>query len=347
MNANGPWRSPVPAVLAVIAGHFTVALHPAAAQTRSFSYDRLSFLEERLATEVGDVTFRLNGLLESPTTADLDGDEARHSEFLGNFDITAGTQLPNRWRVRLTYLGQYATQPLFNGEVAEGYGENALLSIGGAWGTMLAGNVSGVVREQTRRLRGLGGHQLVFDDVLGRIGERSVGYVGRFGPWVMSTVLDEEAGFKLGATFQRPLGNKDYRLTARYVESAFAPANESVLFDTQAVVVVGEFIYGATLLDLSLGHEQLSADALSADRSYLSSGVRTKLGAVGLFLEGHRSRIEGQDVLSATVGLEHDLARGLSATWGVHYADAVVNVGGVSLLDSRDRQFVFSLQYGF
>ena len=55
MNANGPWRSPVPAVLAVIVGHFTVALHPAAAQTRSFSYDRLSFLEERLATEVGDV----------------------------------------------------------------------------------------------------------------------------------------------------------------------------------------------------------------------------------------------------------------------------------------------------
>ena len=335
------------AVPAVVAGLFAAGLPSASAQTRLIDYDRLSYLEERLATEVGDITFRLNGLLETPTMVDLDAREARGSEFIGNFDLTAGTQLPNRWRVSLTYLGQYATRPLFNGEVTEGYGENALLSVGGAWGTMLAGNVSGVVREQTRRLRGLGGHSLVFDDVLGRLGERSVGYIGRFGPWVMSTVLDEEAGFDLGATYRRPIGNKDYRLTARYVESAYAPADDSVLFDTQAVVVVGEFIYGATLVDLSLGHERLSSDALSVDRAYLSSGVRTKLSAVGFFLEGHRSRIEGQFVTSATIGLEHDLARGLSATWGLRYSDAVVNVAGVSLLDSRERQFVLSILYAF
>ena len=348
MNANAACRSLLfPAVPAVVAGWFAAGLPAATAQTGLFSYDSLSFIEERVATEIGDLTLRLNGLLETPTMVDLDAGEARDSEFIGNFDLTAGTQLPNRWRVRLTYLGQYATQPLFNGEVTEGYGDNALLSVGGAWGTMLAGNVSGVVREQTRRLRGLGGHSLIFDDVLGRLGERSVGYVGRFGPWVMSTVVDEEAGVDLGATYRRPLGNKDYRLTARYVKSAYAPAGDSVLLDTQAVIVVGEFIYGATLFDLSVGHERLSSDALSADRSYLSSGIRTKLGAVGLFLEGHRGRIEGQKVTSATIGLAHDLARGLSATWGLHYADAVVNVAGVSLLDSHERQFVLSFLYGF
>ena len=335
------------AVLAIVAGHFAAAHISAVAQTGPFSYDRMSFLEERLATEVGDITLRLNGLLETPVMVDLDADEVTETEFIGNFDLTAGTQLPNRWRVRLTYLGQYATQPLLDSEVAGGYGDNALLSVGGAWGTMLAGNVSGAVREQTRRLRGLGGHSLIFDDVLGRLGERNIGYVGRFGPWVMSTVVDEEAGFDLGATYRRPLGNKDYRLTARYVESAYVPADASVPLDTQAVIVVGEFIYGATLLDLSVGHERLSSDALSADRSYLSSGIRTKLGAVGLFLEGHRGRIDGQEVTSATIGLAHDLARGLSATWGLYYADAVVNVAGVSLLDSHERQLVFSFLYGF
>ncbi len=347
MIAIGPCRGFFPAMFAVMAAHFAMAPAPVVAQTRLYNYDNLSILEERLATEVGDVTVRLNGLLETPVMVDLDAGEAADSEFIGNFDLTAGTQLRNRWRVRLTYLGQYATQPLFNGQVTEGYGDNALLSIGGAWGTMLAGNVSGVVREQTRRLRGLGGHSLVFDDVLGLLGERSVGYVGRFGPWVMSTVVDEEAGFDLGATFRRPLGNKDYRLTARYVESTYAPSDESVLFDTQAFAVVGEFIYGATLFDLSMGLERLASDGLSTDRSYLSSGVRTKIGAIGLFVEGHYGMIEGEEVTSATMGVEHDLARGLSATWGVHYADAVVNVAGVNLLDSREMQFVFSFLYGF
>ena len=347
MNTNRPCRTFLPAILAVVAGHFTVAPHPAVAQTRPFSYDRLSFFEERLATQVGDLTFRLNGLLETPVMVDLDAGEATESEFIGNFDLTAGTQLPNRWRVRLTYLGQYATQPLFNGEVAEGYGENALLSMGGAWGTMLVGNVSGVVREQTRRLRGLAGHSLAFDDVLGRLGDRSVGYVGRFGPWIMSTVVDEDAGFDLGATFRRPLGNKDYRFTARYVESTYAAADETVEFDTQALVVVGEFIYGATLLDLSVGVERFASRGLSTERTYLSSGVRTKLGAVGLFAEGHYGLIEGEESTSATMGLEHDLARGLTATWGVHYADAIANIAGVKLLDSRETQFVFSFLYGF
>lgn len=345
MDANVACRAFFsPALRAIGAAWLSATLTPAAAQ---ISYDSLSMFEERLAAEVGDVTFRLNGLLETPTMLDLDADRERDSEFIGNFDLTAGTQWPNRWRVRLTYLGQYATRSLLDGEVAEGYDENALLSVGGAWGTLLAGNVSGVVREQTRRLRGLGGHSLVFDDVLGRLSERSVGYVGRYGPWVMSTVVDEEDSFELGATFRRPLGNKDYRLTARYVESAYAPRDESVLFDTQAVVIGGEYIYGATLVDISLGHERLSSNGLGVDRSYLSSGIRTKRGAVGFFLEGHRGRIEGQDVTSATVGLEHDLARGLSATWGVHYADADVRVGGVRLMDSRETQFILSFLYGF
>ena len=108
---------------------------------------------------------------------------------------------------------------------------------------MLVGNVLGAVREQTRRLRGPGGRSLALDDALRRLGDSCVGFVGRFGPWVMSTVLDEDAGFDLGATFRRPLGNKDYRLTARYVQGTYAAAGETVEFDTQALIVVGGFLW--------------------------------------------------------------------------------------------------------
>ena len=38
----------------------------------------------------------------------------------------------------------------------ERYADNVALSVGGVWGTVLGGNVSGVVREQTRRRRGAG-----------------------------------------------------------------------------------------------------------------------------------------------------------------------------------------------
>ena len=347
MAVHARLRSGAPALLAGIAVHLVTGLVPAAAQNRPLSYDTLSFFEERLAAELGDVTFRLNGLLETPVTFDLDADDLSDPGFIGNLDLTTGTQLPNRWRVRLTYLGQYATAPAVSDEVAEGYGDNALLSIGGAWGTVLAGNVSGVVREQTRRQRGFGSRTLMFDDAIGRLGDTSVGYVGRFGPWVVSTVVDEEQGFELGTVFQRPLGNKDYRLSARYVESVYQPAGESVQFDTRAFAVVGEFIYGATLLDLGVGHERLVSNELTVSRSYVSSGVRRKIGAVGLFLEGHYGRMEGESVNSATAGVEHDLARGLSASWGLQYADAFVDLNGVNLFDSREMRVLFSLLYDF
>ena len=41
----------------------------------SLNYERLSFLEEPLATEVGDVTLELRGTIDLPVSVDLEGDD--------------------------------------------------------------------------------------------------------------------------------------------------------------------------------------------------------------------------------------------------------------------------------
>lgn len=320
----------------------------AAAQDISLNYEVLSSLEEPLATEIGDVTVVLSGLLDTPLTLDLADDRgATGAGLIGNFEIGARTQLPNRWRVRVTYFGQYATGRTSVAGLNDGYTDNAALSVGGAWGTVLGGNVSGVVREQTRRVRGAGNASLAFDDVLGGLEDRSVGYVGRFGPWVVGTAVDEDGAFDLGAVFQRPAGNKDYRLTTQYAEGVYTSTDGTGRFDSRSLSGIGELIYGSTLLDIGAGYERFSSDGPNADRWYVSLGARTKTGMLSLSLEGHYGRIGGADEISAALGLQYDLARGLSANLGINHSEASVTLGDVSFVDTRETKAVFSLRYSF
>ena len=85
----------------------------------------------------------------------------------------------------------------------DAYEGNAAASLGSIWGTALVGDVSGVVREQTRRLRGVGNGLLAFDKFLGERMDHAGAYVGRFGPWAASIVVDEKADVDVGAMFQR------------------------------------------------------------------------------------------------------------------------------------------------
>ena len=320
---------------------------PTAAQDISLNYESLSSLEEPLATEIGDVTFSLTGLVDTSLTRDTEDDDAGGADLLGNFQLGALTQLSNRWRVGLTYFGQYATDDAPGSGSDDTYTDNAALSVGGVWGTVLGGDVSGVVREQTRRLRGAGNAALAFDDVLGALEDRGGGYVGRFGPWVVGTVADGDGSFDLGATFQRPAGNKDYRLTLRATDGVYTAADGSGRFDTRAGGVVGEIIYGSMSFDAGAGYERLSSNGRDADRWYVSSGVRTKTGVVSLSVEGHLGRIEGEDEVSAAFGLQYDVARGLSANLGLNYAKASVMLDGARFVDTRDSMAVLSLRYSF
>ncbi len=322
----------------------------AAAQGVSLNYDRLSSLEEPLALELADVTLRLNGLVDTPVSFGLDGDGNDDEGFIGNFHVSAATQLPNRWRVNLAYFGQYTTDPEMAVDMGENYQDNVALSVGGAWGTVLGGNLSGIVREQTRRLRGAGNAFLAFDDAFGGLENWGGGYVGRFGPVVMSAVVDEESNFDLGAMFQRPLGTRDYRFTARYTQGTYTPEHTTYRYETKGAGLVGELVYGSMLFDIGAGYEHFSATLpLVPDTMqwYVSSGAHLKIRMLTLSVEGHYGQLDGEDKISAALGLRYDVARGLSANLGLNHEDARADVGHLNFIDTKDTRAVLSMRYSF
>ena len=343
MATLGAGRLPT---LAAVMAAGVAAVDSVPAQDVSLNYESLSSLEEPLATEFGDVTVVLSGLLDTSLTYDSHVNDT-DAGLLGNLQLSALTQTSNRWRVGMTYFGQFAVDETPGTDSEERYSDNAALSAGGVWGTALGGNVSGVVREQTRRLRGAGNASLAFDDSFGDVADRGGGYVGRFGPWIVATVLDGDGHFELGAMFQRPAGDKDYRLTVRTSEGDYTAADESRRYDTRAGAVVGEIVYGSTSLDVGMGLERLSSSGREIDRWYVSSGVRTKAGVASLSVEGHYGRVAGVGEVSTALGVQYDLARGLSVNLGLNHAKAKVAFDGVDLVDTVERQVVLSLRYSF
>lgn len=320
--------------------------HRALAQDVSLNYESLSSLEEPLATEIGDVTIVLTGLVDASLVRDT-GDDETDAGLVGNFQVGALTQLPNRWRVGLSYFGQYAAGEPSESDSEDRYSDNVALSASGIWGTVLGGDISGIVREHTRRVRGAGNASLAFDDALGELADRGGAYVGRFGPWIASALVVEDGDFDVGAMLQRPAGDKDYRLTLRATRGAYTAADGSRRFDTAAGGIVAEIIRGSTSFDVGLGLERFSSSASDADRWYVSTGIRTKTGVVSLSLEGHYGRTEGEEEVSTAFGIQFDVARGLSANLGLNHAHAGLVLGGVRFVDTRETQAVLSIRYSF
>lgn len=323
-----------------------VAAAPLQAQVVSLNYERLSSLEDPLAAEFGDVTYVLNGLADLPLFLDLDGDADR-IESITNFQFEASTQLSNRWLAALTYFGQYVSDSAAETASEEDYTDNLALSVGSYWGTVLLGNVSGIVREQTRRLRGAGNASLAFDDTLGRLGDDGGGYLVRFGPWLFSSLIDDDDSFDLGVTYQRPTGTRDYRLAARYTDSTYTAEDGSRTFDSTAFSGVAEVIFGSSRWDIGAGYEHLSGEGLKLERWYTSAGGRLKAGVLSISLEGHYGQIEGEDEVSAAFGIQYDLARGLSANLGLNHTDGTASREGTSIVRARDNKAVLSMRYSF
>jgi hypothetical protein len=317
---------------------------PAYADGPSLNYETLSSIEEPLATEVGDVTLLLRGVLDLPLSADLENTSGTDVNFTGNFEVNAETQMSNQWTVGVTYFGQYQTD---RDGTDDKYSDNVAAYVGGIWGRVIAGNVSGIVREETRRERGVGNASLSFDDNYGQLDDLGGAYVGRYGPVVLSAVIDEDAKFDLGVMFQRPLGNKDYRLTARVTEGTYTSSDGTMRFDTTGVSTVAELVYGSFQFDVGAGYETFSSTTLDAERWYVSTGARTKVDVVSISAEGHFGEVEGQEEVSAALGLQYDIARGLSANLGFNYAYAPISFTGVTFNNKQDTKGIVSLRYSF
>ncbi len=315
------------------------------------SYENLNAFEAPVATEIAGVTFELRGRLDSVTDYSFDQDRNADHRLVGTHRLTAEKQLPNRLTIGAAFTGRHEdignSNADYKGRI-RGY-------VGGSWGTVLGGNVQDIVYEDTRRLRGAGAlvgrgpreENLWGDGALGRLNDWGGGYQGRFGPTTVSAIVDEDTNYDVGIKFQRPIGNKDYRLTARHNSGTYLAADGLTEIDTKAVTGVGEYVYGSTRYDISGGYEQLDTGATNADRWFTSAGVTTKLGLWNFTAEGHYGQIEGQDEVSAFAGVKYDIARGLSATAAVDYQDRQINVGGVDLVNEKDTRALMGLSYGF
>ena len=338
------------ACAAPVAAAAALASQPATAQIVSLNYDRLSSFEEPLAFELDDVTIQLTGMVDVPVAIDLDGDPAVDNfdpGVIGNFQVTAQTLLPNRWRLGAAYFGQYASDPNRIFDNRDDYSDNVAGFVGTSVGTVLGGNVSGQVREQTRRRRAVGNGFLAFDNFYGGLDEWGGAYVGRFGPSVFSAAVDDDGNAELGYFFQRPLGQRDYRFALRLADGRFTPADRTTEFSTKGVMAVGEVVYAKSLVDLGIGYERLESPLADANRWFVSSGMQTQVGALRLSAEAHLGKAAGERERSLAFGAEYFVGRGLSANLGINFEDAQVFAGPVNLVSADTVQGLASIRFSF
>ena len=324
------------------------------AQEVSLNYDRLSSLEEPIAIAVGDVTIQVQGVLDAPVIAEFDevtGNDRIEVEFVANFQVSAETQLRNRWTVGAVYFGQYSSDPdtvfLANFMGSDDYNDNVAGFVATSFGTVIGGNTAQQVRELTRRRRGVGNGFLALDDFYGQLDRWGGAYVGRFGPSTLGLVVDENGDFELGVEYQRPLGRRDVRFTGRFRQAEFIAADGISRFQTQAMGVVGEIEYGSSIFDLGLGYESLDGITTDTHRWFVSAGAQTQIGQVRLSGEGHFGQVAGDDEITAAIGAGYDVARGLTLNLGLNYQDAQIVSDDVTLMDAQEGQAVGSVRFSF
>ena len=340
--------------LAAVPLALVAPLGAAQAQEVSLNYDRLSSLEEPLAIAVGDITIQVQGVLDAPVIGEFDevtGGERIEVEFVSNFQVSAETQLGNRWTVGAVYFGQYSSHPqtvfLTNFMGPEEYNDNVAGFVATSFGTVIGGNVNQQVRELTRRTRGVGNGFLAFDDFYGQIARWGGAYVGRFGPSTLGAVVDENGDFEVGFEYQRPLGRRDVRFAGRFRQGEFTAADGITRFRTQGIGAVGEIEYSTSIFDVGLGYENLDGLFTDTQRWFVSAGAQTQLGQVRLSGEGHYGRVAGDDEITAAIGAGYDVARGLSLNLGLNYQDARIVSDGVTLVNTEEGQAVASVRFSF
>ena len=313
------------------------------AQKIRINYDALSSLEEPLAFSVGEVTVLVSGAVDAPVKLHLDPSALawdKEVTLRSNIGINAETQLGNRWTVGVSYFGQYDVRDNVYGDNVVGYVRTTL-------GSFIGGNTAGLVREQTRRARGFGNAALAFDNFYGGLSRWGGAYIGRFGPVSGSVAFDEFGNFDVGAVFQRPIGNKDYRMAVRVSDGQYLSADASTKFDTAGVNMVGELVFGSSRFDIRGGFERLKSNPLNLDRWFLSGGMQTKTGVISLSAEGHYGELDGSPEASASLGIAYDIARGISTNLGINARKAQIARNGINVIDEKEASAVASIRYSF
>lgn len=325
------------------------------------SYGDLNALDRPIAFQLASATVMISGLVDAVWAHDLNrqywvsGDDPG---IAGAGQIEVAQRLGNRWTVGISYYGEYTSNGgLYNsacGSFCNTYAGghktyNGFVNgyVRTSWGTLYGGNVGNLVRNDTRRRPGYGETVLAYDDFLGQLSRWGGGYQVRQGPASFDAVVDQDGDFELGTSWHRPIIDHDIRLSARFRRSEVAIADGLGDLRSDALGGVAEFTYGSSIYDLGSGFERLTGRGLELNRWYVSSGARTKLGTVGLSLEGHYGQIDGSSESAVSAGLAYNLGRGLSANLGINYSDANVVRNQITILKPNTHGANASLRYTF
>ncbi len=308
-----PKQTPSKLVLLLAAGSLLVT-QPAGADGFSVNYDNLSFFEEPLAIEIAGFTLSYNQLYDVPVTFDFENsDEVVSPNTV--FEVKIERQLPNALTIGAAYAGSVddGDDDLYEDAWA-GY-------VGGVWGTVFGGEVTGLVREDTRRFRSVGNAELAFDDFLGQANDTGFGYRGQYSAFVVTAAGDDDGKYDVGVSYNRPSKYIDHRVTARYVNGDFHLTDGRGRVETRGVGVVGEIIYGSLLVDVGVGYEEFDGPLSGEDRTFTSFGASYKHNQISVSVEGHVGELAGSDETSFSVGGRYDVARGMSLNLGYDYSD--------------------------
>ncbi len=325
--------------LCVVAGLTVTSVR---AETLGLNPDNLSFFEEPLAFDLFGFTVTYNQLIDLPAVFDFENDD---EDFFprSNFQVSVERQLANALTIGGTYFGSYDDRD--NDE----YEDRWAVYASSVWGRTSFGEVTDAVREVTRRWRGTGNAELEFDDVLSNLKQDEIGgaYSIRLSAFTFNAAVDDDGNSDFGITYDRPNKYIDIRLTGRFTDSEVISANNAVIFDANAGVLVAQVEYGSLAVDLQVGYEHLSSSVADGNRVFISSGIHYKVRRLTLSAEGHWGEIDNDTEKSLALGARYDLARGLSINLGYNYADSQAAIDGIVIQNVEKSELITSLRYEF
>ncbi len=308
-------------------------------QSVPINYDNISFFEEPLAVELGPATLNANILVDQAVRySSAINESSYNTNVVGEFNVE--TELPNTVQIGAKYIARY-DRLRENDE--NRYSYDIALYASDEWGTIAGGNVTGSVRENTRRNKGFGNADLQNDDFIGGLDESGAFYSVRYNSYQASLTADQEGRVEGGVSFERPIGKSVYFASAR-ARKGDTTENTNIAntlnADTYGGAVVAKYTYASFLIDGQIGYEKINHNNTNEKDKHIfgSLGTQYKYGAYRFSAEAALGEIDGEETRNVALGSRIDIARGASVNLGVNYTHEN---------DDEDTSGIASVRYEF
>jgi hypothetical protein len=323
------------AAAAAFAGQSMLA-SPATADSLPINYDDFSFVEEPLAVDTGVGTLSLAALVDQAVTHEFNGNETTTYDTVAKAQVDFETELPNSSTLALQYVSTFSR--LADDEITETYA----ISLADSWGTIALGEVAGLVKERTRRARGVGNASLANDDFFGGPEAESAFYGMRVNSFQGLFAVDRDGQGGIGLSFEQPVsqGSVFGAVRLQKGDTNDGGTTSGGRGDTYGGMVIGGYSYGSFSIDGQVGYERIDLRGGGGDKNnaFASIGARYKYGVYSVSLDLGGGTTDGDTRHAAALGFRADVFRGASFNFGLNHSNA---------FGSRSTKAKVSLRYQF